>query len=681
MRGLMPTFSIVRRSQSIKAVVLLSCVMILAVLLGSAFLLFDLHNRELTHAKGEIASLSRILSEQTTRAFDGVSLSMRGARERLSDDFGRHLELDSAPVRLLLQSRVGGLPQAKSMFLVDRDGMVVNSSRKDFSSPFSVAQRTFFSHFAQNSDDELFISRPEQAHIDNQWTFYLGIRLLDPSGKFRGVLVAAINVDYFESLYESINLDFVSRILLLNRDGILMAGQHHGHSGLGESFIDPVELEQIRAEARSEFVMSTPGDGDGRWLVAYHLVSDYPLMVSPAVNEEDALIPWRRVALPIAVGVFLVIAFILMTTALVVLSLLRKESLEAALKESDTKLRYMVQSVRDAILTVDPSKRVILFNAAAEKMFGLEANEVLGKQIDEVLFQCQPRPLVLNFMHYLNEGWQSSSGLALLGIISFARGDTEFPVELSLSSTMFRGDMLITAVFRDLSERQRAEHELIETNRKLQELSAAQQNVREEERLRISRELHDELGQSLTGIKMEISWLGGRLQPNHPELEKKVGSIKKLIDGSISAVRRISSELRPLVLDDLGFSAAANWYVAQFSEHSAIMVSLSLPEHDPENGGIIATALFRIMQESLTNIARHANAKHVEIRLSLSEGYWLLSIKDDGVGFVESAGKPTGIGLIGMKERVQILGGAFHLTSASGEGTLIEVRIPEAQPQ
>ena len=135
------------------------------------------------------------------------------------------------------------------------------------------------------------------------------------------------------------------------------------------------------------------------------------------------------------------------------------------------------------------------------------------------------------------------------------------------------------------------------------------------------------------------------------------------------------------MLDDLGFSAAANWYVAQFSEHSAIMVSLSLPEHDPENGGIIATALFRIMQESLTNIARHANAKHVEIRLSLSEGYWLLSIKDDGAGFVESTGKPTGIGLIGMKERAQILGGAFHLTSASGEGTLIEVRIPEAQPQ
>jgi len=143
-----PTISALRRSQSVKAVVLLSIVMILSLMIGSALLLFDLRERELAHAKGEIASLSRILSEQTTRAFDGVALSMRGARERLSDDIGRHLELNSVPVRLLLQSRISGLPQVKSMFVVDRDGMVVNSSRKDFLSPFSVANRDFFAHFA-----------------------------------------------------------------------------------------------------------------------------------------------------------------------------------------------------------------------------------------------------------------------------------------------------------------------------------------------------------------------------------------------------------------------------------------------------------------------------------------------------------------------------------------------------
>jgi PAS domain S-box-containing protein len=675
----MRTINVFRRSQSVKAVLLLSLAMILSLVIGTVFLLFDLHERELAHAKGEVASLSRILSEQTTRAFDGVSISMRGARDRLSDDIGRHLRLDSPPIRLLLQTRIGGLPQVKSMFLVDADGMVVNSSREDFRAPFSAAHRDFFRHFVDTSADDLYISRPERAKIDGLWTYYLSIRLVDPSGKFRGVLVSAINIEYFESLYESISLDFVSRILLLNRDGVLMAGQHQDQPMLGQNLVDARLLEELKRQAEEELVITSFDAQGERWFVGYHKVSKYPLMVSPAVNEADALIPWRRVALPIAGGVLLVIVFILMATALVILNLLRKEHLEAALKESDAKLRYMVQSVRDAILTVDASGNIILFNVAAERMFGLQANEVLGQPIEAVLLKSQPKALALNFMRYLNEGWQSPSGLALLGIISLSRGDAEFPVELSLSTTTFRGDVLVTAVFRDLSERQRAEHELIETNRQLHALSAAQQNVREQERLRISRELHDELGQSLTGIRMEVSWLGSRLQAEQPDLEKKVGSIKKLIDGSISAVRRISSELRPLVLDDLGFSAAANWYVAQFSERTGVHVNLNLPERDPENGSTTATTLFRILQESLTNIARHAKAKNVDVRLDFSENHWQLVIKDDGAGFDDRTGKSTGIGLIGMKERVQILGGAFNLTTAPGEGTTVEVRIPAEQ--
>lgn len=677
MHSSMPTISVFRRSQSIKAVALLSLVMILSLVISSAFLLLDLHERALAHAKGEIASLSRILSEQTTRAFDGVALSMRGARERLSDDIGRNLELNSFPVRLLLQSRTPGLPQIKSMFVVDRDGMVVNSSRKDFQAPFSIAHRDFFRHAADVSDDEtLLVSRPEQARLDGQWTFYTSLRLRDESGKFRGLLIAAINIEYFESLYESIRLDFVSQIMLLNRDGLLMAGQHSEQPKLGKKFIDDGPLAEIRGQKNGEQVITRYDAQGDRWFVGYHPVSKYPLIVSPSVNEEDALVPWRRIATAISVGVVLVIIFILMTTAFVILNLLGRERLEAALKESDAKLRHMVQSVRDAILTVDSSGKIILFNVAAERMFGLDTDEVLGKPIDEVLLLSQPKPLALNFMRYLNEGRQSQSGLELLRIISFVHEGAEYPVELSLSSTKFHGDVLLTAVFRDLSERQRAEHELIETNRQLHELAAAQQNVREEERLRISRELHDELGQSLTGIKMEVSWLGSRLLLAQPEMEKKVSSLKKLIDGSISAIRRISSELRPLVLDDLGFSAAANWYVAQFAERTGININLYLPERDPENGSTIATTLFRILQESLTNIAKHAGAENVDVQLGFSGNHWELSIRDDGAGFDDKLGERKGIGLIGMKERVQILGGAFNLTTAPGKGVLIDVRIP-----
>lgn len=675
----MPMLRVFRRSQSIKAVATLALVMIVLLIISSGLLIFDLHERALAHARSEITSLSRILSEQTTRAFDGIALPMRGARERLSDDFGRNLELNSFPVQLLLQSRLPGLPQIKSMFVVDRDGMVVNSSRKDFQSPFSVANRDFFRHFAEFSDDEaLFISLPEQARLDGQWTFYTCLRLRDASGKFRGLLVAAINIEYFESLYESIRLDFVRQIMLLNRDGLLMAGQQGEQATLGKAIIDGESLAEITSEASGAQVRTRYDAQGRRWIVGYNLVSKYPLVISPSVNEDEALVPWRRIALPIAVGVGFVIIFIMITTVFVIMNLLGRERLEVALKESDAKLRHMVHSVRDAIMTVDSSGKLVLFNVAAERMFGLQADDVLGKPVDEVLSLNQPKPLVLNFMRYLNEGWQSPSGLAQLSIISFAHGGTEYPVELSLSATTFRGDILVTAVFRDLSERVQAEHELIETNRQLQELAAAQQNVREEDRLRISRELHDELGQSLTGIKMEISWLCNRLLSAQPEMEVKVSSLKKLIDGTISAVRRISSELRPLVLDDLGFSAAAKWYVAQFAERTGINVNMTLPEHDPENGSTIATTLFRILQESLTNIARHAGAKNVDVQLAFSENHWRLSIKDDGLGFDDKFAGREGIGLIGMKERVQILGGAFSLRTSPGEGVLIDIRIPAA---
>lgn len=673
----LPTISVLRRSQPIKAVASLSLVMIFSLLISAAFLLLDLRERELNHAKGEIVSLSRILSEQTTRAFDGVALSMRGVRERLSDSIGRQLELNSYPVRLLLQSRIAGLPQVKSMFVVDRDGMVVNSSRKDFESPISVVNRDFFRHFAEVSDgDEIFISRPEMARLDRLWTFYICIPLFDGKGSFRGLLAAAINIEHFESLYESVSLELVSRIRLLNRQGRLMAGQHSDQPSLGKMFADESSLEEIKAVGRGDLVTSSYDAQGNRWLVGYRQVSKYPLIVSPSVNEDEALVPWRRTALLIGVGVGLVIVFLLATTAFVIFNLLGKERLEVALRESDARLRHMIRSVRDAILTVNSSGKLILFNVAAEQMFALRADDVLGKQIDEVLLRSQPKPLVLHFMRCLNEGWQSPSGFEHLSILSFAQGETEYPVELSLSTTTFHGDLLVTAVFRDLSERQRAEHELIETNRQLHELAAAQQNVREEERLRISRELHDELGQSLTGIKMEVSWLGGRLLASQPEMENKVSALKKLIDGSISATRRISSELRPLVLDDLGFSAAANWYVGQFAERTGISINLRLPEHDPENGSTIATTLFRILQESLTNIAKHAGAANVDVQLGFSDNHWHLSVKDDGAGFDDKAREHKGIGLIGMMERVRILGGAFNLTTGPGKGVLVEVRIP-----
>ena len=662
-----------QRVPSVRAVLLLSSVMILATVVSATAVLLDLRQKELLRAKGEMVSLTRILSEQTTRTFEGVALMLSAVRERLSDDIGKSLELDSLPVHLLLRARSAGLPQVKSIFLVDRQGFGVNSSRADFIRQLAMKERAFFRHFVDGGGEGIYISPPEKARIDGQWAYYVSIRLLDGEGQFRGVLVAAINIPYFESLYDSIGLNSVSRIMLLNQDGAFLAGQPHDEAMFGKISVGRSVLEQLRRLPDGGVIESLD---EGRGFVAYRQVAKYPLIVRAAIDEDEALAPWRQVVSPLASGVVAVLLFVLITSWLMVRSLLRKDALESTLKQRDEQLRHMVQSVKDAIITVNAARCIMLFNDAAARMFGVPSATAIGREIDGLLADCLDPGQLMSLQRYLEEGWQSPVGLAMIAIFELRSGEQSLPVELSLTTTSFHGEVLLTAVFRDLSERQRAERELLETNRQLQALSAALQHVREEERTRIARELHDELGQLLTGIRMEISWLGGRLTSGPQALVDKVSAVKGQIDQTIVSVRRISSELRPLVLDDLGFSAAANWFVDQFSARTGIKVHLQLPAGDPAAGDAVSTALFRVLQESLTNVARHAQATQVEVTLRLTDGVWMLSVKDDGVGFVHDRGKTGEIGLVGMRERAQNLGGHFTVTTAPGEGTLIEVWIP-----
>jgi PAS domain S-box-containing protein len=668
--------SMLPANASVRAVLLLSLVMLLATVASATALLLDLRRQELKHAQGEIVSLSQILSDQTTRTFDGVALTMRGARDRLSDDIGRQFTLDSLPVRLLLQARISGLPQVKSMFILDRQGVAVNSSRADFIPRLPLAKRDYFRYFANGGSDELFISNSEKARIDGHWTFYVSMRLLDSNGRFRGVLVTAISQDYFAALYDSIGLDFVSRIMLLNGEGALMAGNPHNEALLGKTVGNPATLAALRRQNGDSALVNREGSAEEARFVAYRQVAKYPLIISTAVGEEEALTPWRHVMRPIVAAAALIALLVLSTALLVVRNLLRKSTLEAALRESDQQLRHMVQSASDAILTVDADKRIVLFNGAAEKMFGIPAAEAIGKKIGELLADRLPVGQCLNLVRHINEGLRAASGRALLELIELQRGGHPMPVELSLSTTTFSGELLLTAVFRDLAERQRAERQLLESNRQLQELSASLQNVREEERARIARELHDELGQALTGMRMEVSWLGGRLLPEQQVLIDKVAAIKGQIDQTIAAVRRISSELRPLVLDDLGFAAAAGWYVNQFAARTGLAIDLDLPADDPEQGGAVATALFRVLQESLTNVARHARASQVAVRLSRRDEQWQLSIADNGVGLAADANQHGGFGLVGMRERVQMLGGRLAVGATPAGGTTIEAVIP-----
>ncbi len=224
--------------------------------------------------------------------------------------------------------------------------------------------------------------------------------------------------------------------------------------------------------------------------------------------------------------------------------------------------------------------------------------------------------------------------------------------------------------------RVRAEHDLRVSREQLRELSGHIREKQEEERVRIAREVHDELGQSLTALKMDVSLLRNQL-PMSEDVERRTASMISLVNSTIRSVQRISSELRPSMLDDLGLSAAIEWLAREFEERTSVRCTLDLPPVSLGLDTTRKTALFRIFQEALTNIARHAAATHVLIRMREEDGEITLTVRDDGVGL----GDPNttigeSLGIMGMRERVLLAGGSLDIASQPGGGTIVSVIIP-----
>jgi len=217
----------------------------------------------------------------------------------------------------------------------------------------------------------------------------------------------------------------------------------------------------------------------------------------------------------------------------------------------------------------------------------------------------------------------------------------------------------------------------------LRELSAHVESIREDERTGIAREIHDDLGQALTALKMDLAWLGRRLADGRPEdgsvLRERIQGMSDLTDAVIERVRRISAELRPGVLDDLGLLAAFEWQGQEFEQRTEATCSIRSNFGDERLDPAVSTAVFRIFQEALTNVARHARAHHVDVTLVREDGHLTMTVQDDGVGIPAEAGQSlTALGLLGMRERARRLGGTASVLPAEEGGTVVRVRVPLA---
>ena len=359
---------------------------------------------------------------------------------------------------------------------------------------------------------------------------------------------------------------------------------------------------------------------------------------------------------------------------------------ERELRASDEQVRLLLDSTGEAVCGIDPEGRCTFFNAACLRLLGYpDRADLLGRELHWLVHHTRPdgAPFPREACRILCACRRGEEAHAEDEV--FWRGDgTSFPVEY-WSRPVRRGGEVVGAVvtFVDISERRRVEEEHRETAARLQVLSRRLVEVQEEERRHLARELHDEIGQALTAI-------GIGLQAAKKAREGAVASYLDdcigLVDGAIRQVRHLSLDLRPPMLDDLGLVATLRWYVDRQAQRAGYRARFIADAVEIRLDPALATAAFRVAQEALTNVARHAKARRVLVSVRRRDGSLRLAVRDDGVGFDSGAAlrcgaRGAGLGLLGMRERAALLGGRIDVRSRPGRGARVLLTIPLRHPE
>ena len=355
-----------------------------------------------------------------------------------------------------------------------------------------------------------------------------------------------------------------------------------------------------------------------------------------------------------------------------------RHQVQAALQESDARLQGIAANVPGLVFRLERS----LLTGELDFPYISEGSESLAGfspatlRLREVGLRSLVHPDDRADYHRVQDlALDSDSDWSWQGRILTRQGQQRWAEIKAITRRLDDGTVVWDGIVWDISESKRIELELDSSRGQLRERSAHLESVREEEKARIAREVHDELGQILTVLKLETSMCELAYAQLDPGLHERLNSMKKLIAQLFQLVRDVATSLRPPILD-AGISSAIEWQARRFEARTHIPCLVQVPEHLPPLGASKEVGLFRILQEALTNVMRHAQAHTVELTLSVQGRELCLSISDDGQGFVPAGGRPTSFGLVGMRERVLMLGGTLALHSVPGEGTTLTVRVP-----
>jgi PAS domain S-box-containing protein len=350
-----------------------------------------------------------------------------------------------------------------------------------------------------------------------------------------------------------------------------------------------------------------------------------------------------------------------------------REQIEERLKRAIEFTEGVINAIPDVLFEVNGEGRYLNVWTQSPQLLAAQKETLLGKTIREVL---SPDAAEIA-MNALEEANVNGTSFGKVIRISLPGGDSWFELSVAKKSAPDLRESHFIVLSRNITGRKQIEQALVESREQLSGLIAHREEVREEERKYIAREVHDELGQILSGLQLNISLLDFKFSENSPALHDYVQETMNLTDKAIQAVRHIASALRPVELD-MGIVAALKWQTERFGSHSGIQCEIRIPDEEITLEETQAIALFRIVQESLTNILRHARADKVVISLLKDGDDYVLKVRDNGKGFDPNRKKKDSFGLVGIRERALMLGGVASINSGPGGGTEIIVSIPRA---
>lgn len=334
-------------------------------------------------------------------------------------------------------------------------------------------------------------------------------------------------------------------------------------------------------------------------------------------------------------------------------------------------LKSAIETVQVGVTITDKNGLIQYTNPAEAEMHGYRVEELIGQDVG-ILAPPERRERLWGETAQHFEAWHRES-------VNLHRDGTEFPVNLISSSILNQQGQSVgmVTVCEDITERKHNEEALKKSREELRNLSEYLQTIREDERTNIAREIHDELGQTLTGLQMDLFWLKGKLTDTQAPLSRKIDDMSATVANTIETVQRISSDLRPGILDTLGLDAAVEWYASQFQERTGVECQTYIDLEDVHVEKKLSTTVFRIVQEALTNIARHAKASSVDLTLRLAPGKIVIRVRDNGIGIrKDDLTDPKALGIIGIRERLIPWQGTVKWVGIQDKGTIVRVMIP-----